>query len=336
MKNISNKIIASFLMIAMVMAMIMPTMVLATEDKETDKDVINPEVPTEPTEEEPAGESGEEVEGQLTDISQVSLNRKIQFTGMLYKTEIFKTNILSLVTGEENNTETTYTEAAEYKDQIALVTDVLLRKDEGMIGVAFIEEGKKLPTMGYIKFAECTVVEIGKYITYDFNFEDGANLVIEIEGENYPVTSNTNVQMVNGGIQIGEDVILLKEGQEINLVNVNGGFTLDLQNMSGTANGSASVYNDLINVNGDATLKIIKNGVEVSGDASVNNKELAGGTAQVTLEPGTENIVNVEITNASVMSNDVTAFANQIIQTLIGLIKKIITSIFTSLATMAF
>lgn len=318
MKNISKKIIASFLVLAMMIAMVLPTMVFATEDDENDTDL-----------------------NLLTDISQVKLNTKIKFSGILYKSNMFNASsnyILNLVKNEENDktdeVEISYTATNEYTDQVALVTDILFKKSENMIGVAFIEEGKKLPTMGYIKFAECKKVEnVGSYIQIGglkaLESGKGASCVISINGEKYPVTSTTTVELSANGIQIGEQVILLQEGTEINIVDVDGAFSLDLANKSGSAGGSVAIL-DKITIDGNATLKLIEKGVEVSGDVNVNDKELGKGTAQVTFDK--ENIVDVQVIEASVLSNDITSAANQLVQIIMKTIKNIVTILLNKLS----
>ena len=427
MKKMSRKIIASFLMLVMMMAVVVPTMVFATEGEEANDEIYIKEVnceieledklqlelcipeameeekelvikwtssdekvatvdedglvtavtegqvtitaeimeeekvldkeeivikvgkesagdkepPKSPDENNDDPADDDEGENLLTDISQVKLNTKIKFTGVLYKSNMFSfssNDILNLVNKNQNvesEDETkSYTAGNEYTDRVALVTDILLKKNEGMIGVAFIEEGKKLPTMGYIKFTECKVEEVGKYIQIGKLEAQGTGVSckITINGEEYPVTSDTTVGLSANGIQIGEKVVLLQDGAEINIVDVTGGFSLDLAGKSATAGGSVSVL-DKITIDGNATLRLISNGVEVSGDANVNGKDLGSGAAQVTFDK--ENIVNVEVTDASVLSMNLTPFANQLVQSLIKAIKSIITAIFSKLLTMA-
>ena len=312
MKSEIKKIIASFLIFMMVFAMVLPTMTLATD--EGDK----------------ASELGAESGEQLNDISQIKLNRKIKFTGNLYEAKMF--DILNKLLGEEETTE--YNVVGEFTNQTALVTDILTKKSEGMVGVAFIEEGKKLPTIGFIKIEECTVYDVGEYITYDFKLEDGARLTIEINGEKYPVTSDTTVQLINGGIQIGEDVIILQEGQEINLVNVEGRVSLDIGNgkPSVTGGGSISVL-EKVTIDGNAKITLINKGVEISGDASVNNSPIGSGTAEITYD--LSQIIHVNVTEASIIGNaipteTINMIANGLIKTMLSLIKKLFSLILSS------
>jgi len=327
MKSRVEKIIACFLIFLMMFAMVLPTLVLATNGENTTNE--NEFKPDE-LEGEKEDELENQIEGQLNDISQVKLNRKIKFTGKLYKAKMF--DILNKLLGEKTSPE--YNVVGEYTNQLALVTDILTKKSEGMIGVAFIEEGKKLPTIGYIKFEECKVDDIGEYITYDFNLEDGARLTIEINGEKYPITSETTVQMIDGGIQIGEDVVLLQEGQKINIVNVDGSCSLDIGNgkPSVTGGGTVSVL-DKITVNGDATITMIDKGVEVSGNASINNSPIGNGKAQITYDKN--QIINVNVVEAGIMGNTIPTetinmIANGLIKAMLSLIKNLLKFLVTT------
>ncbi|MBE5819859.1 MAG: hypothetical protein E7310_03455 [Clostridiales bacterium] len=327
MKSRVEKIIACFLIFLMMFAMVLPTLVLATNGENTTNE--NEFKPDE-LEGEKEDELENQIEGQLNDISQVKLNRKIKFTGKLYKAKMF--DILNKLLGEKTSPE--YNVVGEYTNQLALVTDILTKKSEGMIGVAFIEEGKKMPTIGYIKFEECKVDDIGEYITYDFNLEDGARLTIEINGEKYPITSETTVQMIDGGIQIGEDVVLLQEGQKINIVNVDGSCSLDIGNgkPSVTGGGTVSVL-DKITVNGDATITMIDKGVEVSGNASINNSPIGNGKAQITYDKN--QIINVNVVEAGIMGNTIPTetinmIANGLIKAMLSLIKNLLKFLVTT------
>lgn len=331
MKSGVGKIIAYFLIFLMMFAMVLPTMALATEvENTTDEN----EFAADELELDKEDKMEIEIEGQLNDISQIKLNRKIKFTGKLYEAKMF--DILNNLLGEETSSE--YNVVGEYTNQLALVTDILTKRAEGMIGVAFIEEGKKLPTIGYIKVEECTLSDVGEYITYDFNLEDGAKLTIVINGEKYPITSDTTVQMIDGGIQIGEDVVLLQEGQTINIVNVDGNCSLDIGNgkPSVAGGGSVSVV-DKITVNGDATITMIDKGVEVSGDANVNNSPIGNGTAQITYDK--DQIVNVNVTEAGVIGNTIPTetlnmIANGLIKAMLSLVKKVFSFIFSTMIMM--
>ena len=255
----------------------------------------------------------------LTSIEQVKLNRKIRFTGKLYKNRIF--GFINDLIGKESG-DVVFDEKTQ---QLAVVTDVVLRKSEGMIGVGFIEEGKKIPTTGYIKFNECKVEEVGKYIVLDFNIEDGATLEIIVDGEVYNVDAGGKVQMSDSGIAINGEVILLDKESDINLVTAGGGVTVDIQNLSVSGTGNVSVYNNKINVNGNASLSVIQNGIAVSGDASFNNTEIGSGSAEITLDE--ESIVDVNISKASIIGNDITEMINSLVQKIIALIMNIIKSL---------
>lgn len=328
MKSGVGKVIAYFLIFLMMFAMVLPTMALATEvENTTDEN----EFSADELELDKEDKMESQIEGQLNDISQIKLNRKIKFTGKLYEAKMF--DILNKLLGEETSPE--YNVVGEYTNQLALVTDILTKRAEGMIGVAFIEEGKKLPTIGYIKVEECTLSDVGEYITYDFNLEDGAKLTIVINGEKYPITSDTTVQMIDGGIQIGEDVVLLQEGQTISIVNVDGSCSLDIGNgkPSVIGGGSVSVV-DKITVNGDATITMIDKGVEVSGDANVNNSPIGNGTAQITYDK--DQIVNVNVTEAGVIGNTIPTetlnmIANGLIKAMLSLVKKVFSFIFSTM-----
>lgn len=327
MKNGVEKIIACILIFLMMFAIVLPTMVLATNGENTTDEN---EFSADELEIDKEDQMESQTEGQLNDISQVKLNRKIKFTGKLYEAKMF--DILNKLLGEETSTE--YNVVGEYTNQLALVTDILTKRAEGMIGVAFIEEGKKLPTIGYLKVEECTLTDVGEYITYDFNLEDGAKLTIVINGEKYPVTSDTTVQMIDGGIQIGEDVVLLQEGQTINIVNVDGSCSLDIGNGKPSVSGEGSVsVVDKITVNGDATITMIDKGVEVSGDANVNNSPIGNGTAQITYDK--DQIVNVNVTEAGAIGNTIPTetlnmIANGLIKGIISLIEHIFKFITTA------
>ncbi|MBQ6992659.1 MAG: hypothetical protein IJN50_07160 [Clostridia bacterium] len=327
MKNGVEKIIACILIFLMMFAIVLPTMVLATNGENTTDEN---EFSADELEIDKEDKMESQTEGQLNDISQVKLNRKIKFTGKLYEAKMF--DILNKLLGEETSTE--YNVVGEYTNQLALVTDILTKRKEGMIGVAFIEEGEKLPTIGYLKVEECTLTDVGEYITYDFNLEDGAKLTIVINGEKYPVTSDTTVQMIDGGIQIGEDVVLLQEGQTINIVNVDGSCSLDIGNGKPSVSGEGSVsVVDKITVNGDATITMIDKGVEVSGDANVNNSPIGNGTAQITYDK--DQIVNVNVTEAGAIGNTIPTetlnmIANGLIKGIISLIKHIFKFITTA------
>lgn len=327
MKNGVEKIIACILIFLMMFAIVLPTMVLATNGENTTDEN---EFSADELEIDKEDQMESQTEGQLNDISQVKLNRKIKFTGKLYEAKMF--DILNKLLGEETSTE--YNVVGEYTNQLALVTDILTKRAEGMIGVAFIEEGKKLPTIGYLKVEECTLTDVGEYITYDFNLEDGAKLTIVINGEKYPVTSDTTVQMIDGGIQIGEDVVLLQEGQTINIVNVDGSCSLDIGNGKPSVSGGGTVsVVDKITVNGDATITMIDKGVEVSGDANVNNSPIGNGTAQITYDK--DQIVNVNVTEAGAIGNTIPTetlnmIANGLIKGIISLIEHIFKFITTA------
>lgn len=327
MKNGVEKIIACILIFLMMFAIVLPTTVLATNGENTTDEN---EFSADELEIDKEDKMESQTEGQLNDISQVKLNRKIKFTGKLYEAKMF--DILNKLLGEENSTE--YNVVGEYTNQLALVTDILTKRKEGMIGVAFIEEGKKLPTIGYLKVEECTLTDVGEYITYDFNLEDGAKLTIVINGEKYPVTSDTTVQMIDGGIQIGEDVVLLQEGQTINIVNVDGSCSLDIGNGKPSVSGEGTVsVVDKITVNGDATITMIDKGVEVSGDANVNNSPIGNGTAQITYDK--DQIVNVNVTEAGAIGNTIPTetlnmIANGLIKGIISLIEHIFKFITTA------
>ncbi len=328
MKSGVGKIIAYFLIFLMMFAMVLPTMVLATNGENTTDEN---EFSADELELDKEDKIENQIEGQLNDISQVKLNRKIKFTGKLYEAKMF--DILNELLGEKTSSE--YNVVGEYTNQLALVTDILTKRAEGMIGVAFIEEGKKLPTIGYIKLEECTLTDVGEYITYDFNLEDGARLTIVINGEKYPITSDTTVQMIDGGIQIGEDVVLLQEGQKINIVNVDGSCSLDIGNGKPSVSGGGSVsVVDKITVNGDTTITMIDKGVEVSGDANVNNSPIGNGTAQITYDK--DQIVNVNVTEAGVIGNTIPTetlnmIANGLIKAMLSLVKKVFSFIFSTM-----
>lgn len=363
-----KRIISLTVLIIMMMMVVMPTIVFATNDENTietntlieevtnsmnevDTDIVDEnitegdEVDDEIILDEDITEDDEMLSTNLiTSIEQVELNRKIKFTGNFYQNKMF--GFIDKLIGRESE------DVVEKTDQIAIVTDVLLRKKDGMIGVGFIEEGKKIPTTGYIKFEECNVEEVGEYIVFEFNIEDGATLTITVDGEVYNVDAGGNVAMTDSGIVIDGNVILLDKESNVQLATAGGDVTVDIQNLSFNAGGNVGVYDDALTVGGNATMQVIDNGVSVSGDvllngseigsgngsiqlvgdavavggsAQVSGTEIGAGTAEITLDK--ENIIGIEITNANVAGMDITDMANSVVQKIIELIKNLISSL---------
>lgn len=360
-----KRIISLIVLIIMMMMVFMPTIVFATNDENTiDTNTVN-EVDTNTLIEEDTNTvnevdtnivDGNITEGDefddgilstnlLTSMDQVKLNRKIKFTGKLYKNKMF--GFIDKLIGRE------YEDDGEEKtEQLAIVTDVLLRKKDGMIGVGFIEEGKKIPTTGYIKFEECKVEEVGEYIVLDFNVENGATLTITVDGEVYNVGADGNVAMTDSGIVINGEVILLDKESDIQLATAGGEVTVDIQTLSFNAGGNVGVYDEALTVGGNAglqviengvavsgdvqlngseigsgtgSLQIVENGVAVSGDAQVSGTEIGAGTAEITLNKDT--VIGVEITNANVAGMDITDMVNSVVQKIIELIRNLISGL---------
>lgn len=321
-KEISKKIISGFLVIAI---MLLPTMVFAGdfEDDELDANQENKvqenQVQENKTEENTKGDfEGDELEEgkpekeeekkeevqYITDAKQIKLLDKIKFTGKLYK---------SIKCSAEKGV---------YTEQVAVVTEISQR-DEGILGVTFTREGKILSTFGYIKVAESNVLANGKLLTLNFKLFEGENGSVKINGKEYEINSHSVVQLANGGIQIDDEFIALKEGDEIEIVGLKGSFCIE--------NESNKMLDRFV-INGDTKFKITANGFIVKGNAMVNGEEVSG-ELEVTYEEGDVKlkIISAEIDGKELKTENFKTIIGNIISKIIGFIKDIFSKIFGKL-----
>ena len=334
-KEMSKKIISGFLVIAI---MLLPTMVFAGEFEDDELDVNQENKVQEnqvqedqaqenqenqnKTEEEEIIDKGEFEDDELdegdsekeepkkediqyiTDAKQIKLLDKIKFTGKLYK---------SIKCSAEKGV---------YTDQVAVVTEISQR-DEGILGVTFTREGKILSTFGYIKVAESNVLANGKLLTLKFKLFEGESGSLKINGKEYDISSHSVIQLANGGIQIDDEFIALKEGDEIEIVGLKGNFCLE--------NESNKMLDRFV-INGDTKFKITANGFIVKGNAIVNGEEVSG-ELEVTYEEGDVKlkIISAEIDGKELKTENFKTIIGNIISKIIGFIKDIFSKIFEKL-----
>ncbi|MBE5819860.1 MAG: hypothetical protein E7310_03460 [Clostridiales bacterium] len=333
-KEISRKIISGFLVLAI---MLLPTMVFAgefeddeletkqenqiqevvkeenksevkTENKSEGKEEIIDKGEFEDDELDEGDKEKEEPKKEdvqyITDAKQIKLLDKIKFTGKLYKT---------IKCSAEKGT---------YTEQVAVVTEISQR-DEGILGVTFTRDGKILSTFGYIKVAESKVLANGKLLTLNFKLFEGESGSVKVNGKEYDINSHTVVQLANGGIQIDDEFIALKEGDEIEIVGLKGNFCLE--------NESNKMIDRFI-INGDTKFKITSNGFIVKGNAIVNGEEVSG-ELEVTYEEGDVKlkIISAEIDGKEVKTENFKTIIGDIISKIIGFIKDIFSKIFGKL-----
>lgn len=326
-KEILKKVVASFLLFAI---MLLPSAVMASGLENDELDVNGSNVETE-KEDSVKNEIEENIEDEvkddveesdedtnikleddeldvdpdenkyIKDAKEIKLLTKIKFTGKLYRT--FK------CTSEEG----------KYSEQVAVVTEISHRND-GILGVSFTKEGKILSSFGYIKVEDSKVTKEGKLLSFDFkltNEKEGAR--IEINEKPYEINKNTVIKLTNGGIQIDDEFIELKEGDIIKLLDVQGDFGLE---------NAANSMIDRVEIAGEATFKIIANGFIVSGEV-VLNEEKVEGEAEVTYEGEKVkvNLINATIEGKELNTSNLKSFLSNLIKKIINFIKEAVSKL---------
>ena len=306
--EILKKVVASFLLLAI---MLLPTMVMAVEENNIEnEDVKADEEKFELDEKEPEKEKHEleekddekeKDEKENIKASDIKLLEKIKFTGKLYKT--YKCGA----------------DLGTYTEQVAVVTEISHR-NEGVLGLTFIKSGKILSSFGYIDVENSKVEKAGKLISFELNLSDekeGAKL--EINEKAYEINKNTTVKLVNGGIQINDEFITLKEGDIIKLVDIKGSFGLE-----NTTNSMIERFE----INGNTAFKITSNGFIVSGEVILNGEKVEG-----EVEVSYENeqvkmkIINAKIDGKELNTTNLKSFLSELLKKIVNFIKEAVSKL---------